>query len=598
MRQLKISPDLKLPLDAVTQTIVVYGGKGMGKTNFGSVFAEELAKAALRFAVLDPMGVWWGLRHSPDGKGDGVRCLLLGGPHGDIPIEPTGGEVVADLVVDEQVNVVIDFSRDASGKMWSLGQKVKFTTAYALRLFQRQGELQGGRRRRPLMQILDEAARYVPQMIPSGQLELARSVGAWEQICEEGRNVGLGVCFLTQRSARLNKSVAELAELMLAFRTIGPNSIDAVTDWLGAHVPKEEIKQHIEQVRSLPVGSALAVSPGWLQQEGVVAIRARETFDSSATPKPGQQQRRVSGAGAKPDLAKYRERMAETIERAALDDPTKLRTTIIQLRRELKELQAAKQKPAPAAPKRVMVPIISDKQIAAVVAATERFRKTAQAIIVSSNDVFKAVELSRALSSQSCAPAAIYAPNPAGQRPHAAVAPRTDGLVRRQTGKFEPSAGTSGAAQLNKGERAVLTACAQYPSGVMREQITVLTGYKKSSRDTYLQRLGAAGLVVVEGGRICATRAGVDALGPDFEPLPTGKALQKYWLDRLGGGERAILQAVIAAWPNPISRDELSAQTDYKKSSRDTYLQRLTARRILIADRGGIMLARELVTDE
>ena len=37
MTKLRLSPDLTIPEDVVTSTVVVYGGKGMGKTNFGSV---------------------------------------------------------------------------------------------------------------------------------------------------------------------------------------------------------------------------------------------------------------------------------------------------------------------------------------------------------------------------------------------------------------------------------------------------------------------------------------------------------------------------------------------------------------------------------
>lgn len=335
MSKLRLAPDLALPEEAVTSTLVVYGGKGMGKTNFGSVFVEELTKAHLRWALLDPMGVAWGLRHSKDGKGPGIECVLLGGAHGDIPIEPTGGAIVADLVVDENANVIIDFSRKATGQMWTLGEKVRFVTDYTLRLFQRQGELIGGRRREPLMQILDEAARYIPQQIPSGAIDLARCVGAWEQVCEEGRNIGLGVAFLTQRSARMNKSVSELADVMVAFRTIGPNSLAAIMDWLGEHVDKARSKELSAQVRELHVGQALVVSPGWLKIERVVDIRARETFDSSATPKPGERQQKVSGPAAKPDLAKYQAKMVETIERAKADDPKVLRARIHELERDL-----------------------------------------------------------------------------------------------------------------------------------------------------------------------------------------------------------------------------------------------------------------------
>lgn len=324
-----------LPPDAVTSTLVGYGGKGMGKTNFGSVLVEELSRAGLRWVAADPLGVWWGLRHDREGKGPGIECVILGGVHGDIPIEPTGGAVVADLVVDEPGNVIIDFSRKPSGEMWSIGEKVRFLTEYAKRLFQRQGSLLNGCRREPFLQILDEAARYIPQVIPHGAAQLAECVGAWETIGEEGRNVGIGVFFLTQRSARMNKSVSEIADAMFSFRIVGPNSIKAVTDWLGEHVAKSDIGKYIEILRSLDRGKCLVVSPGWLQFEGIVEIRARETFDSSATPKPGERPKRVSGEAAKPDLAKYAERMKETIERAKASDPKELQRQLAQLRKEL-----------------------------------------------------------------------------------------------------------------------------------------------------------------------------------------------------------------------------------------------------------------------
>jgi len=339
-KKLHISDDLSLPPDTVTSTLVVYGGKGMGKTNLGSVLVEELTKVGLRWCALDPLGVWWGLRHSKDGKGPGIECVILGGAHGDIPIEPTGGAVAADLVVDEPANVIIDFSRKPTGDMWSIGEKVRFVTEYALRLFQRQGGLTDGRRREPIFQVLDEAARYIPQIIPSGAIDLARCVGAWETLVEEGRNVGIGVGLLTQRSARMNKSVSEVADAMLSFRIVGPNSIGAVMDWMGEHVAKEKIKAHIETLRKLPRGECLVVSPGWLQFEDIARIRERETFDSSATPKPGEKPKRVTGKAAKPDLAKYSERMKETIERVKENDPKELKRKIAELQK-----QVAKQKP-------------------------------------------------------------------------------------------------------------------------------------------------------------------------------------------------------------------------------------------------------------
>jgi hypothetical protein len=106
-----------------------------------------------------------------------------------------------------------------------------------------------------------------------------------------------------------------------------------------------------------------------------------------------------------------------------------------------------------------------------------------------------------------------------------------------------------GNADLPRGEQQVLTAIAQHREGVTREQITVLTGYKRSTRDAYVQRLRERGLVDVGGDRIVATGDGLAALGPDFKPLPKGAALRKYWTERLPQGERRVFEVVANLWP-------------------------------------------------
>lgn len=64
--------------------------------------------------------------------------------------------------------------------------------------------------------------------------------------------------------------------------------------------------------------------------------------------------------------------------------------------------------------------------------------------------------------------------------------------------------------ELPPGERAVLIEAAQFGS-VEREQLTVLTGYKQSSRGAYIQRLREKGLVVVSGSTISPTDGGLGA---------------------------------------------------------------------------------------
>src|SRR3954447_21040619 len=108
--QLHISPDLALPLDAVTETFGILAKKGAGKSNAAVVMAEEMYDAGVPWVAVDPKGDWWGLRSSGDGKGPGLPIVVFGGRHGDVPLEPTAGNLIADLVLAERLTCVLDVS--------------------------------------------------------------------------------------------------------------------------------------------------------------------------------------------------------------------------------------------------------------------------------------------------------------------------------------------------------------------------------------------------------------------------------------------------------------------------------------------------------
>lgn len=139
---------------------------------------------------------------------------------------------------------------------------------------------------------------------------------------------------------------------------------------------------------------------------------------------------------------------------------------------------------------------------------------------------------------------------------------------------------TAGETTLSPGEKVILTAACQYPQ-INRDQLSVLTGYKRSSRNTYITRLKSKGLVSINGSSINPTDDALRALGGDYQPLPTGHELQSYWLDRLSPGENAILKVLIRAYPKSIARADLDDLTKYKRSSRNTYITRLKSRRLV-----------------
>ena len=132
------------------------------------------------------------------------------------------------------------------------------------------------------------------------------------------------------------------------------------------------------------------------------------------------------------------------------------------------------------------------------------------------------------------------------------------------------------------GVRRVLIAVAQHmPDGVNAAQLSLLTGYKKTTRDLYVRRAVASGWVQKHGAQVLATRAGERELGPGFERLPTGDALLRHWLGRLKEGPRRVLSYVATFYPHPVSSEQITRATSYKKTTRDLYVRKLKSWRLL-----------------
>jgi len=130
MTWVALAPTLTLPAaQAATDTFGLLAVRGAGKSNAAAVMAEGFFAAKVPFVVVDPVRAWWGLRSSRDGQGPGLPIPIFGGRHGDVPLERSGGGLVADLVVDERLSCVLDLS-----DFESEGAKKEFLLAFAKRL--------------------------------------------------------------------------------------------------------------------------------------------------------------------------------------------------------------------------------------------------------------------------------------------------------------------------------------------------------------------------------------------------------------------------------------------------------------------------------
>lgn len=551
----RFHPDIELLADVVA----IVGRRGRGKTTTAVVLVEELARAGARFCVADPTGAWWGLKSSKDGRKPGLPVVVMGGDHGDVPLEDTAGRIIADFVAEpSNPSVVLDFLYFRKAGM------TRFMADFLEELYHKN--------RDRLHLVFDEAEQFAPQAIRMRKGEtgaMPRMLGAMEDVVKLGRVRGLLPVLITQRCASLNKNVLELAGMLVSHALTGPNDKKAVDSWVRDNASEQDLKLFHSTLAGLPRGTAWFWQPEAEVFERV-EVRDRTTFDSSATPGRGKKAR-TPKVVAEVDLDDLKARIASTIEKAKAEDPKLLRKRIAELERELK----AAQKKQPET-ERVEVPVLTGVDFKRLDGFTSALEKALEPLQERFTELLFAIAQVRDASAppqtstaarprQSTAPAPRRAPSPAA------------------------TAATNG--HLAKGERIVLTAVAQHQDGVTKNQLSILTGYKRSSRDTYLQRLRQSGYVMGRGDQLTATAEGLAALGADFEPLPTGDELQAYWLEQLPAGERICLEPILDAYPDEIGRDELGV--DYRRSSRDTYLQRLSARKLIETPQPGVVRASD-----
>ncbi len=572
MKTLRIAKGLALPLDAVTQTLAILARKGSGKTFTARRFAEQLFKAGLQVVDVDPKGDHWGMRSSADGKGPGLGFLILGGEHGDLPLEAGSGELVAKLVVEERVSAILDLS------LFRKHEVATFMTAFAENLYRLKAREQY---RTPVMLLIDEADAVAPQKPQRGE---ERMLGAIEDIVRRGRQRGIGCTLVTQRSAVLNKNVLTQAQVMVAMRTIAPQDLAAMDAWIEVHGTPEQRATLMESLPSLPRGDAWVWSPGWPTDDGIfqrVHVDMIETFDSGATPEPGQK-RIEPKERADVDLDALRRQMASTVERAKASDPALLRKRIAELERDLAKKPAAVA-PAPAKERRVEVPVLKPADIERLGKTVERMGDVAEklashagALRELAGAVVEAVRRAGAPSpAPRPAPTFRPGPEPVGGRIH----PRSVPVRPRPEGDE----------QLGAGERRMLGALAlRHPTALTKDQLGTLSGYAAGGGTfrTYLPKLRRLELVVDRGGFLSLTPAGLAEAGGHDAPQTSTEVLET-WRRALGQGERRMLDVLVEAYPHALTREELGNRSGFAAAGGTfrTYLPKL--RRLRLAEVDG-----------
>lgn len=560
MSKLVISPQLTLPVDAVTQTFVIFGKRGAGKTNTAVVLAEEMYRFA-PIVVLTPLDNWWGLKASFDGNGPGLGVYVFGGAHGDLPLEPGAGELMADTFIEYRMSMVL------CTKGWTVGERGRFVAAFAKRLLDKNAGV-------PIHVFIEEADAFVPQRPMKGEEAM---LGEMDRLVRWGRGEGIGATLITQRSAKVNKDVTTQAETLIAHRTTGPQDRDAIDDWIKFHAGGEERQRILSSLPELPDGTAWIWSPEWLQILEKVKVRRRKTFDSASTPKVGEKRPEPKKL-ADVDLEKLRGRLASTIEKAKADDPRELRNIITALRREIATLSKARD--AATTPK---VEVRVEYQQTMV--RPKSWRRTGDAIteIVRSAEKLKeaATELRRELDHlppindnmakaplQGRVAESVERAGAGAERPSRSSSPAV------QARPVPPADKSNGHHQASGPQQRILDALYWLESvripQARKVQLALLADAspKSSAYTNNLGTLRTAGFITYPGpGLVALTARGRSQAREDLDVPTTSEGLHRQLFSRLSGPQVRILQQLIKLYPESIEKAELAEKAEASATS-------------------------------
>lgn len=554
MKNLHLSKELSLPLDAVTQTIAFLARKGAGKTYGASKLAEEMIDAGAQVAVIDPVGVWYGLRLAADGKGKGISIPVFGGLHGDVPLEATAGALVADLLVDKGICAVIDVS------MFRKGDRKRFATDFAEQLFHRKKSA-----RSAMHLFLEEAQVLVPQRV---QADEARMLGAFEDIVKLGRNFGIGVTLISQRPQAVNKDALTQTECLIVLQTNGAQERKALSEWIVEQ--GLDVGELVDSLPGLQKGEAYVWSPSWLGLTKRIHISEKRTFNASATPEVGKREV-VAKELAPVELDEIKTAMAATIERAAASDPAKLQKRIRELEAQL--AKAPTKAVVETKIERVEVPAVSPQILEEL---RRRFEAAKAAHEMGSAPL---VSIGKALDGiRQMVPAA--APKLPAHR-----APVRGPVVAVVTKSRPPSGDQVDGEGLSGPQQRILDALGSFESmglsRVKKGNVAVFADQSPSSSAfaNNLGRLRTLGMISYPaGGEVALTDAGRSSARA--ETIGGLDELHAAWAKKLPRPQWAILERLILNYPDAVHREPLSEMVGQSNTS-SAYANNLGALRSL-----------------
>lgn len=549
---IQIANNLQLPIDFVTERIAFLARTGAGKSGGMRVLFEQFIDAGQFCIFVDPKGDAYGIR--ADGKKPGKPVLVIGGDHGDLPLEATAGKVIAEFLVKERVSTVVDISDLSSPKMW------RFMADFTATLYKLNREV--------LHMFIDEV-----DMIAGQTYFDPDCLHGIQLIQNKGRARGFGLTIATQRPQIVNKTILNASGTLIAMQTLGDDALKVVKSWLSQSGTKEAAQSILSQLPTLKTREAFIYSPQLLGIEPKqITFAEFQTFDSMRTPKPGEA-RQAPKKLAEIDLEAIKRDMSSTIEHAKSNDPAVLKKQIADLNNQLKEARqalTAQQVLEPSATT-IEIPVLDQEALARFEDAfnaflndwldmLERFMNainpfTDRSQIPATGKLYNVLaELQRSVPSL---PERLATVSPLPEKPKTASSsiPKSIPAMRNEL--------------LSTPQQKILDALAfaEALGTPQPERITVafFAGYTVNGHfNNTVGKLNASGLISYPvGGHLALTDEGRALADISSIEIATLEDLHEIWRSKLSEPQRRILNVLLNYRGRPVSREELAQQAGY-----------------------------------
>lgn len=540
-----------IPHKALDDRLGFIGTSGSGKTYNAGTAIEILLASRARTVIIDPLGVWWGLRLLADGKKpSGFDVVIFGGDHADLPLNDQAGALIGETAATMAESCIIDLS-----KLPSRAAERRFMVAFLETIYRKASG-------NPFHLVVDEADLFAPQKPQAGDEVL---LGHMENIVRRGRVRGFIPWLISQRPAVLNKNVLSQVDGLLAFKLTAPQDIDALDSWIDGQADKTQGKAIKDALPTFPIGEGIV----WLPGHGILARKyfpTKLTYDSSRKPKRGE---KLASRKLKPlDVGKLEQQIAAVVEQAkASDVPT--------LQKRIRELEAAAKKaPAPAVDagaitaaeargfEQAKKKLMREAELhasAAIAAAMEAMDALISPIAITLKERIKVGRAQRAklqIEFQS-GPTAVKASTVDTPKRERATAPVT------RTPSPVP---TGGDGSLTPARQKILDAIAWAAAlgkpAVAKDMVAFLAGVSPTSSG-YQNNLGAlrsAGLIEYPPGREVALTAEGAAVAVPPDHAPTHDDIMQAIAAKLAPAQMRILHTAAAAYPEDIGKEDLAGQ--------------------------------------